>query len=208
MFEIEMDKLHEECGVVAVYGHPESAKLCYLGLHALQHRGQESAGIAASNGSRMTVYKSMGLVADIFSEAVLQKLPGYHASGHTRYSTAGDSALLNAQPIQVDCNKGQIAIAHNGNIVNAAELRKRFELAGSIFQTSSDTEIVLHLIAQSHESTMPDAIADALRRIEGAFSFVLATNDQIFAARDPRGFRPLAMGRIHDGMSNSIVFAS
>src|SRR6266571_3826811 len=210
MFEIEMDKLHEECGVVAVYGHPESAKLCYLGLHALQHRGQESAGIAASNGSRMTVYKSMGLVADIFSEAVLQKLPGYHAIGHTRYSTTGDSALLNAQPIQVDCNKGRIAIAHNGNIVNAAEIRKRFELAGSIFQTSSNTEIVLHLIAQSHEKTLPEAMADALRRIEGAFSFVMATYDHIFAARDPRGFRPLAMGRIpgKDGGPDAVVFAS
>ncbi len=210
MIEIELDKLHEECGVVAVYGHPEAAKLCYLGLHALQHRGQESAGIAASDGHRMTVYKSMGLVADIFGEAALAKLAGSHAIGHTRYSTTGDSALLNAQPIQVDCNKGRIAIAHNGNIVNAAELRKRFELAGSIFQTSSDTEIVLHLIAQSHEATLPDAIADALRRIEGAFSFVLATNDHVFAARDPRGFRPLAMGRIQDkeGMPNAIVFAS
>ena len=210
MIEIELDKLHEECGVVAVYGNPESAKLCYLGLHALQHRGQESAGIAASNGRRLTVYKSMGLVADIFSESVLQKLPGSLAIGHTRYSTAGDSALLNAQPIQVDCNKGQIAIAHNGNIVNAAEVRKRFELNGSIFQTSSDTEIVLHLIAQSHETTLPDAMADALRRIEGAFSFVMATYDHIFAARDPRGFRPLAMGSIpgKDGAADSVVFAS
>ena len=210
MIEIELDKLHEECGVVAVYGNPEAAKLCYLGLHALQHRGQESAGIAASDGRRMTVYKSMGLVADIFNEAVLAKLTGSHAIGHTRYSTAGDSALLNAQPIQVDCNKGRIAIAHNGNLVNATELRKRFELAGSIFQTSSDTEIVLHLIAQSHETTLPDAIADALRRIEGAFSFVMATTDHVFAARDPRGFRPLAMGRIpgSDGQQGSIVFAS
>jgi len=210
MVEIELDKLHEECGVVAVYGSPESAKLCYLGLHALQHRGQESAGIAASNGRRMTAYRSMGLVADIFSEAVLAKLPGSHAIGHTRYSTAGDSALLNAQPIQVDCNKGQIAIAHNGNLVNAAEIRKRFELAGSIFQTSSDTEIVLHLIAQSHETNLPDAIADALRRIEGAFSFVLATSDHIYAARDPRGFRPLAMGHIRgkDGLADAVVFAS
>src|ERR1700692_3137130 len=210
MVEIERDKLHEECGVVAVYGNPEAAKLCYLGLHALQHRGQESAGIAASDGHRMVVYKSMGLVADIFGEAVLAKLAGHHAIGHTRYSTTGDSALLNAQPIQVDCNKGRIAIAHNGNIVNAAELRKRFELAGSIFQTSSDTEIVLHLIAQSHEKTRPDASADALRRIEGACSFVIATRDHIFAARDPRGFRPLAMGRIpgKDGLPDSVVFAS
>jgi amidophosphoribosyltransferase len=210
MMEIEMDKLHEECGVVAVYNSPESAKLCYLALHALQHRGQESAGIAASDGHRLTLYKSMGLVADIFGHGALQKLPGNHAIGHTRYSTAGDSALLNAQPIQVACNKGEIAIAHNGNIVNAAQLRKRFELNGSIFQTSSDTEIVLHLIAQSHETTLPDAMADALRRIEGAFSLVMATADHIFAARDPRGFRPLALGRIagKDGAADSIVFAS
>ncbi len=210
MIEIELDKLHEECGVVAVFGHSEAAKLCYLGLHALQHRGQESAGIAASDGHRLNCYKAMGLVADIFSGTTLQKLPGTHAIGHTRYSTAGDSALLNAQPIQVDCNKGQIAIAHNGNLVNAAELRKKFELAGSIFQTSSDTEIVLHLIAQSRETTLADAMADALRRIVGAFSFVLATYDHIFAARDPRGFRPLAMGRIpgKDGAADAIVFAS
>ena len=210
MTEIEFDKLHEECGVVAVYGHSEAAKLCYLGLHALQHRGQESAGISASDGRRLTCYRSMGLVADIFNESVLAKLPGLHAIGHTRYSTAGDSALLNAQPIQVDCNKGQIALAPNGNPVNAAELRRRFELNGSIFQTSSDTEIVLHLVALSHEQLLADAIADALRRIEGAFSFVIATKDHIFAARDPRGFRPLAMGRIpgQDGAPDAVVFAS
>jgi amidophosphoribosyltransferase len=210
MSRIELDKLREECGVVAVFGHPEAAKLCYLGLHALQHRGQESAGIAASDGHKLSVYKSMGLVADIFGETALAKLPGTHAIGHTRYSTTGDSALLNAQPIQVDCNRGRIAIAHNGNLVNARELRKRFEKAGSIFQTSCDTEIVLHLIAQSHEETLADAIADALRRIDGAFSFVLATLDRVFAVRDPRGFRPLAMGRIRgaDGAPDTIVFAS
>jgi amidophosphoribosyltransferase len=209
--EIELDKLHEECGVVAVYGNPESAKLCYLGLHALQHRGQESAGIAASNGRRLTVYKSMGLVADIFGEAALQKLPGNHAIGHTRYSTAGDSALLNAQPILVDCNKGQIAIAHNGNIVNAADVRKRFERNGSIFQTSSDTEIVLHLIAQSHEKTLPDAMADALRRIEGAFSFV--HGDCRSHLRRPRSARlPSSRrwerSRAKTALPDSVVFAS
>jgi amidophosphoribosyltransferase len=210
MSRIEFDKLHEECGVVAVFGHPEAAKLCYLGLHALQHRGQESAGIAASDGQKLAAYKSMGLVADIFGETALAKLPGGHAIGHTRYSTAGDSALLNAQPIMVDCNRGRIAVAHNGNLVNAKYLRKRFEHAGSIFQTSCDTEIVLHLIAQSREVTLADAIADALRRIEGAFSVVVATLDSVFAARDPRGFRPLAMGRIRgtDGAPDTTVFAS
>src|SRR6202171_2125084 len=171
------DKFRDECGVVAIHAHPEAEKLAYLGLHALQHRGQESAGILTSDGERLRQHKSMGLVADIFSHEVLASLRGSLAIGHTRYSTAGDSALLNAQPIQVDCNKGQIAIAHNGNIVNSADIRKRCDLAGSIFQTSSDTEIVLHLIAQSRERTLPDAMADALRRIEGAFSFVMATKD-------------------------------
>ena len=207
--ELEFDKLHEECGVVAIYGHPEAAKLSYLGLHALQHRGQESAGIAASNGARVNVYKSMGLVADIFTEAVLSTLPGHMAIGHTRYSTAGDSALANAQPIMVDCNKGRIAIAHNGNLVNAAYLRSKFESHGSIFQTTSDTEIILHLIAQSHDIRLEDAFADSLRHVEGAFSLVLVTPDRIIAARDPRGFRPLAMGHIkREGAPDAIVFAS
>jgi len=205
-----LDKFKDECGVVAVYGHSEAAKLCYLGLHALQHRGQESAGIASSDGRMVHIFRAMGLVADIFNENSLSRLPGSLAIGHTRYSTAGDSALLNVQPIMVDCNKGRIAVAHNGNIVNAADMRHRFEAQGSIFQTNSDTEIILHLIAQSREHTIDGAIADALRRIEGAFSLVMATTDHIFAARDPRGFRPLAMGRIAaaDGRPESVVFAS
>ena len=205
-----LDKFKDECGVVAVYGHSEAAKLCYLGLHALQHRGQESAGIAASDGSTVNVYRQMGLVADIFNEETLARVPGSKAIGHTRYSTAGDSALLNAQPIVVDCNKGRIAVAHNGNIVNAADLRKNFERSGSIFQTTSDTEVVLHLIAKSHELTLVDAITDAMRRLEGAFSLVLVTPTHIFAARDPRGFRPLAMGHVPGGAgrADSIVFAS
>ncbi len=204
------DKLHEECGVMAIYGHPEAAKLAYLGLHALQHRGQESAGIASSDGEKIHLYKAMGLVADIFNEETLKRVPGRLAIGHTRYSTTGDSALLNAQPIRVECNKGRIAVAHNGNLVNAAEIRKKFEQQGSIFQTTSDTEVIVHLIAQSKEKTLTDSIADALRRIEGAFSIVVVTQDQIFAARDPRGFRPLSMGRIA-GMGarpDTVVFGS
>ena len=205
-----LDKFKDECGVVGVFGHPEASKLCYLGLHALQHRGQESAGIAASDGGAVSSYKAMGLVADVFNEETLARVPGRSAIGHTRYSTAGDSALLNAQPIVVDCNKGRVAVAHNGNLVNAAELRGRFERNGSIFQTNSDTEIILHLIAQSREHTLPDALADALRRIEGAFSLVVVTASHLFAARDSRGFRPLAMGRIPgtDGRHDTIVFAS
>jgi amidophosphoribosyltransferase len=205
------DKLKEYCGVVAVHNHPEASTVAYLGLHQLQHRGQESAGIVASDGGRMHVHKAMGQVADIFTEEVLGRLPGALAIGHTRYSTTGDSAVLNAQPIMVDCNKGMIALAHNGNLVNAWEIRARLEAQGSIFQTTSDTEVIVHLIAQSKEHTLPEAVCDALRRIEGAFSLVLMTRDRIFAVRDPRGFRPLSMGRIRNGAGSerdTIVFAS
>src|SRR5947208_9546117 len=205
------DKFHDECGVVAIFSHPEAEKLAYLGLHALQHRGQESAGIVTSDGLTSRVHKSMGSVADIFTEEVLSKIPGTIAIGHTRYSTAGDSALLNAQPILVQSNKGAIAVAHNGNLVNAGPIRAKLEAQGSIFQTNSDTEVLVHLIALSREQTLPDAIADALRRVEGAFSLVMISRDRIFAARDPRGFRPLAMGRIPaltGEKKDTIVFAS
>src|SRR5262245_1139494 len=206
------DKFKDECGVVAVHSHREASTLAYLVLHQLQHRGQESAGVVSSNGERLYVHKAMGQVADIFTEEVLNRLPGSLAIGHTRYSTTGDSAVLNAQPIVVDCNKGMIAVAHNGNLVNAYEIRSRLEAQGSIFQTSSDTEVIVHLIAQSKEQTLPEAICDALRRIEGAFSLVLMTRDhRIFAVRDPRGFRPLSMGRIPNGAGSerdTVVFAS
>src|SRR6266705_2711931 len=205
------DKFREECGVVAIFANPEAETLAYLGLHALQHRGQESAGIVTSDGLTLHAHKAMGLVADIFTEEVLSRLRGTLAIGHTRYSTAGDSALLNAQPILVQSNKGMMAIAHNGNLVNAHEIRHRLEAQGSIFQTNSDTEVIVHLIAQSREQTLPEAMADALRRVEGAFSLVMISPDRIFAARDPRGFRPLAMGRIsqQEGQKqDTIVFAS
>jgi amidophosphoribosyltransferase len=205
------DKFRDECGVVAVYSHPEAETLAYLGLHALQHRGQESAGIVTSDGMSLHIHKAMGLVADIFTEKKLNKLRGTLAIGHTRYSTTGDSALLNAQPIMVQSNKGMVALAHNGNLTNAGEIRARMEAQGSIFQTSSDTEVIVHLIAQSREHTLPEAIADALRRVEGAFSLVMISPDRIFAARDPRGFRPLPMGRIPaqgERKQDTIVFAS
>jgi amidophosphoribosyltransferase len=205
------DKFHDECGVVAIFAHPEAEKLAYLGLHALQHRGQESAGIVTSDGLTSRVHKAMGLVADIFTEEVLAQIRGTQAIGHTRYSTAGDSALLNAQPILVQSNKGSIAVAHNGNLTNAIDVRGRLERQGSIFQTNSDTEVIVHLIALSHEQTLLEAIADALRRVEGAFSLVVMSPDRIIAARDPRGFRPLAMGRIPalEGQKrDTIVFAS
>ena len=207
----DSDKLHEECGVVAIYGHPEASKLAYLSLYALQHRGQESAGIAASDGEQLRLHKSMGLVSDIFTADVLARVPGSLAIGHTRYSTTGDSALLNAQPIMVECNKGKIALAHNGNITNALEVRAQLDQQGSIFQTTSDTEVIVHLIARSREETLADAMADSLRRLEGAFSLVMLTRDRVFAARDPRGFRPLVMGRISGQAAHradTIVFAS
>jgi amidophosphoribosyltransferase len=206
---IDTDKLHEECGVVAISGHPDAARQVYMGLYALQHRGQESAGIAVADGVNLQNIKGMGLVADIFTEDVQSKLTGDMAIGHTRYSTTGDSALLNAQPIRVDSTKGLIAIAHNGNLVNLGTVRSRLERAGAFFQTTSDSEIILQLIAHSRETTLVDAIADSLGQVEGAFSIVMMTRDRIFAARDPRGFRPLSMGRIsNDNGPDTIVFAS
>jgi len=207
----DSDKLREECGVVAIFGHAEASKLAYLGLYALQHRGQESAGIAASDGERLRLHKAMGLVADIFNADALARIEGSLAIGHTRYSTSGDSALLNAQPIMVECSKGKIALAHNGNLTNAQEIRAGLEQQGSIFQTTSDTEVIVHLIARSREQTLADAVADSLRRVEGAFSLVMLTPDRVFAARDPRGFRPLVIGHIAaqgPNKTDSVVFAS
>ena len=202
-------KLREECGVVAIHGHPDAARQVYLGLYALQHRGQESAGIASADGHRLANIKGMGLVSEIFTEDVLQKLPGSMAIGHTRYSTTGDSALLNAQPIRVESTKGLIAIAHNGNLVNLGNLRTQLERDGAYFQTTSDSEIIVQLIAHSKAGTLVDCIADSLGRVEGAFSIVMMTRDRIFAARDPRGFRPLSIGRIENPEGpDTIVFAS
>ena len=203
------DKFHDECGVFAIYGHPEASNLAYLGLYALQHRGQESAGIATSDGREIYSYKSMGHVADIFTPQAIASLPGPMAIGHTRYSTAGDTVLLNAQPFSVHCNKGRIAVAHNGNITNAGELRRELERGGSIFQASSDTEVILHLVARSRERSLNAALREALLQLEGAFSLVFLAQDRIIVARDPHGFRPLAMGQME--LSNgriAHVFAS
>ncbi len=204
------DKLREECGVMAVYNHSDAARLTYWGLYALQHRGQESAGIASADGVEVNDIKGMGLVSEIFTDDVLAKLPGYMAIGHTRYSTTGDSALLNAQPISVDSTKGLIAIAHNGNLVNLGTAKERLERDGALFQTTSDSEIIIQLIAHSKKSTLVDCIADSLSQVEGAFSIVMMTRNRIFAARDPHGFRPLSMGRIAgvDGAPDTFVFAS
>jgi amidophosphoribosyltransferase len=192
------DKFKDECGVFGIFGHPEASNLTYLGLYALQHRGQESAGIATSDGEKLRVSRAMGHVAEAFDERALEQLPGHIAIGHTRYSTAGESRLLNAQPILIDCAHGQIAIAHNGNLVNARELREQLVRDGSIFQTSSDTEVVLHLYARSREHTVEDALVESISQITGAFSFALLTKDRLIAARDPHGFRPLALGRLGD----------
>ena len=203
------DGFRDECGVAAVYHHPEAARQVYLSLYALQHRGQESAGIASADGNSLSNIKGMGLVSDIFTEDVLRKLPGGMAIGHTRYSTTGDSALLNAQPIRVDSTKGLIAIAHNGNLINLGNMRARLEREGAFFQTTSDSEIIVQLIAHSQAGPLVDAIADSLRQVDGAFSLVMMTRDRIFAARDPRGFRPLSMGRIANPSGpDTIVFAS
>ncbi len=190
------DHFHDECGVFAVFGHPEAAKLTYLGLYALQHRGQESAGIAATDGAEVRFYKGMGHVAEVFTEPVMATLAGHAAIGHTRYSTAGESALANAQPVVVDCNKGPVALAHNGNLVNAEQVHRRLEASGSIFQSSSDTEVIIHLIAQSRQKDIRSAVPEALRQLEGAYSLVMLTPDAVYAIRDPRGFRPLCIGRL------------
>jgi amidophosphoribosyltransferase len=203
------DKFHDECGVFAIYGHPEAAKMAYLGLYALQHRGQESAGICTSDGKDVHCEKSMGHVAEIFTPQVIETLPGELAIGHTRYSTAGDTALLNAQPFSVACNKGRIAVAHNGNITNAVELRRELERQGSIFQSNSDTEVILHLVAHSRERTLASALRDALLQLEGAFSLVFLAEDRIIVARDPHGFRPLSAGQMEfSGGRIAHVFAS
>jgi amidophosphoribosyltransferase len=190
------DRFHDECGVFGVFGHPEAANLAYLGLYALQHRGQESAGIVSSTGNDLFLEKAMGEVEEIFQPRVLGKLPGGSAIGHTRYSTAGDKALLNVQPIMIDCNKGKMAVAHNGNLTNASEWRRKLEHRGSIFQTNSDTEVIVHLVARSQARNLSGALGDALNQVEGAYSLVVLTAEELFAVRDPRGFRPLALGRI------------
>src|SRR6187401_608923 len=180
-----LDKFKDECGVFGIFGHPEAANMTYLGLYALQHRGQESAGIAASDDSHVRISRDMGYVADIFDGDKLASLPGRIAIGHVRYSTAGESKLLNAQPILIDCAHGQIAVCHNGNIVNAKELRDDLVRQGSIFQTSSDTEVVLHLYAKSKAPSVEDALVESVSQVSGAFSMVLLTKNRLIAARDP-----------------------
>jgi amidophosphoribosyltransferase len=192
------DKFRDECGVFGIFGHPEASNLAYLGLYALQHRGQESAGIAASDGQLVRVSKAMGYVNEAFDNPTLAKLPGRMAVGHVRYSTAGESRLANAQPILVDSVHGQLAVTHNGNIVNATELRDALVRQGAIFQATTDTEVIVHLFARSREDTVETAIVEALSQVRGAYSLVMMTKDRLIGARDPHGFRPLAIGRLGD----------
>jgi amidophosphoribosyltransferase len=195
-----VDKFKDECGVFGIYGHPESANMTYLGLYALQHRGQESAGIASSDGHRLRLSRAMGYVAEAFSEAELTRLNGLMAIGHTRYSTAGESGLANAQPILIDCAHGEIALCHNGNLVNAQDLREDLVRRGSIFQTTSDTEVILHLYARSRAPISEEAVVESIAQVRGAYSLLLLTKDHLIAARDPHGFRPLAIGRLGDAV--------
>jgi amidophosphoribosyltransferase len=192
------DKFREECGVFGIFGHPEAANLTYLGLYALQHRGQESAGIASSDGVQIRVSKAMGYVHDVFNGDTLARLPGRSAVGHVRYSTAGESRLANAQPIVVDSAHGQLALCHNGNLVNADQVRTSLVKDGAIFQASSDSEVIVHLYARSRAAGAEAAVIEALSQVQGAFSFVLMTVDKLIGVRDPHGFRPLAIGRIGD----------
>jgi len=192
------DKFKDECGVFGIYGHDNAASLTYLGLYALQHRGQESAGIATANDGKLTLRRAMGYVGDAFNDRMLSELPGRSAIGHVRYSTFGDSRIVNAQPILIDCAHGQIALCHNGNLVNAGELREQLVREGSIFQTNSDTEVILHLYAKSVAETVEDAIVESVSQVSGAFSLVMLTPENLIAVRDPHGFRPLALGRIGD----------
>lgn len=191
------DKLHEECGVFGIFGHPEAANLTYLGLYALQHRGQESCGIVASDGMRLNAHLGMGLVSDVFKkDDIFNRLPGAASIGHVRYSTSGGNDFKNCQPIMVDCSRGSIAVAHNGNLVNAQELRNQLEHSGSIFSTTADTETIIHLIARAQSDSLVDRICEALHHVKGAYSLVFLTETRMVAVRDPNGFRPLSLGKL------------
>jgi amidophosphoribosyltransferase len=194
----ETDHLKHECGIFGIFGSVDASKLTYLGLYALQHRGQESAGIVSCRGGHLHRHRDMGMVHDVFTEGILEGLPGDSAIGHVRYSTAGSTLLKNAQPIRVDYARGSLAVAHNGNLVNAKPLRDELEASGSIFQSTSDSEVIVHLLARSKEEKLENSMAEALRKIEGAYSVVALNSDCLIAARDPHGFRPLCLGTLGD----------
>src|SRR5690348_5335997 len=196
--ERKLDAFNEECGVFGVFGHPEAANLAYLGLYALQHRGQESAGIVSTNGKALISHRGMGLVADIFNTEVINRLEGTAAIGHNRYSTTGSTNLKNCQPLVVEYARGGLALAHNGNLVNFQELREQLEGTGSIFQSSSDSELIIHLIAAGHATDLPGRVVEALTQVRGAYSLVVLTERALIAVRDPLGFRPMVLGKLND----------
>jgi amidophosphoribosyltransferase len=194
-----MARLKEYCGVVGVIGTPKAARLAHLALYALQHRGQEGSGIVAFGASGVHAFKSQGLVADVFNDAVLDGLPGDLAIGHNRYSTTGASSLENCQPLVASGRRGEVALAHNGNLVNAGVLRRELEEAGAVFQSTTDSEVILQLLARSREDSMEEALAEALRPLRGAYSLAIAARDELIGVRDPWGFRPLCYGSLPDG---------
>jgi amidophosphoribosyltransferase len=197
--DLHEDKPREECGVFAVYGHDEAARMAFFGLFALQHRGQESAGIAVADGCQVRAHKGMGLVSEVFGEETLSKLPGRLAIGHVRYSTTGSSVISNAQPFLVHHADEYYALAHNGNLINALELRAELEERGSIFQSTMDSEVIVHLMAPHMKAGLEASLTAALARVQGAYSIVMLTRNRVVAIRDPRGFRPLSLGRLNGG---------
>jgi amidophosphoribosyltransferase len=200
----DLDELNEECGVFGIIGHPEAARLTYYGLHALQHRGQESAGIVSTNHDRFFVHRGTGLVTEVFNQDSIRSLQGETAIGHVRYSTTGGTGLTNAQPLVFNYVKGELALATNGNLVNAGRLRRELEADGSIFQTTTDTEVIAHLIARSRAGSLEEAVKEALNKVTGAYALLILTNDKLIAAQDPHGLRPLSLGKIGE----AYVFAS
>ena len=199
MDRIASDRPKDECGVCGIFGHPDAARLTYFGLYALQHRGQESTGIVTSDGNKISQHKAMGLVPEVFTEEILKSLKGHLSVGHVRYSTTGASQVLNAQPFTVNHKGGTLAIAHNGNLVNTREIRDELEESGSIFQTTMDTEVVVHLLVRNSFKGLEAAITETFSRVKGAYSLVLMTQDQLVAVRDPGGFRPLCLGQLNNG---------
>ena len=197
---MKSDRFHEKCGIVGVFGHPEAANLVYLGLYALQHRGQESAGIVSSNGELLLSHRGLGLVADVFNQEIIQRLEGASAIGHNRYSTSGRTLLKNTQPFVFEFGSGGLAVAHNGNLVNADDLRAQLEARGSIFKSSVDTEVIAHLMASARGEQLVDRLVSALLAVRGAYSLLFLTRTEMIAARDPNGFRPLVLGRIRDAV--------
>jgi len=193
------ESLNEKCAVVGIFNHAEASKLAYFALHSLQHRGQEAAGISSGDGERLHTIKDRGLVSQVFNEQKLTTLKGHMAIGHTRYSTAGDDSILDAQPVHANYDLGQISIVHNGNLTNAQEVRNALIKQGAIFQSSMDTENLIHLIAKSEKGKLQDRIIDAVKQIEGAYSLVFLSRSKMFAVRDRFGFRPLSLGRMGDG---------